>query len=467
MVNESDVVLYLSGAGVTQPVNSFGGAIQTTKVINLSKQNLFPRTTLAEALTGINKYLCLYVKNDNSSEDMNNVVAHLAFNTDHEFDEVKIGKGSSGKGGTEQRVSNILTAPTNIDFKFAESYNTGLPLGQLKFGEFYPIWFWLNVSINNKPLSNRFGLNLTFDPPPGSTTGGSGSGGGTGGGGTNNPPATLPDFSVAVASDFSCNSEAQRTASNMRTFTLEHVLTCGDLSYDSNGNCWISLMGNLIGKVIFASGNHDASEGSGDELIQKYLQAIGQSNSFGVHKFKNVMVVYMNQYESFSSGSQQYNTIKGALEAEKNNSNILWRIAMFHEPLYSAPSHHENLESFRNIWHPIFDANKVDLMLTGHNHNYQRTHPLTFNSANRDNPTTFTTGAPNYTNPTGVMHVVVGTAGRDRYSIDSSPSYLHFSNASTFGFLVLDWTSNGKIMTGKFYRNNGLTILDQWSITKT
>jgi hypothetical protein len=462
MVNFSDIVFYLSGSSVTDPKNSFGGAIQSVKVINNKNLNLFPRTTIDEALTGINKYLCLYVKNTHATDTINNTVAHITFNTEAETDEVQIGKGSSGKNGTEQRVSNILTAPSNVAFSLADQYNNGLPLGVLKAGEFFPIWFWLNVQINYKPLPNRFGVTITFDPAAGSSSGGGGEGGGSGGGGDNTPPPTVTDYTVTSASDYSCSSDAKDTIHNVQGFNPVKHIAAGDLSYDSNGDCWVSEMGTLINVTKIAEGNHES-----DSLMTKYLSKTGESTPYYVHKFKNIMLISFDMYKPFDSGSDQYNTIKSALESAKNDNNIDWRICFHHENFYSAPSHHGNNTSFRNIWHPIFEANNVDLDISGHNHNYQRTYPLKYNSSNADSPTIHNTGDPNYTNPDGIMFLTVGTAGRDLYPIDSQPSHVAFKNASEFGFLVMNFTNNAKKITGKFYKNANVTIVDQWSITKT
>jgi 3',5'-cyclic AMP phosphodiesterase CpdA len=49
-----------------------------------------------------------------------------------------------------------------------------------------------------------------------------------------------------------------------------------------------------------------------------------------------------------------------------------WVVCTFHHPVYSTGKDRDNAE-LRNKWKPIFDAYRVDLVLTGHDHTYGRT----------------------------------------------------------------------------------------------
>jgi len=48
-----------------------------------------------------------------------------------------------------------------------------------------------------------------------------------------------------------------------------------------------------------------------------------------------------------------------------------WKVVTFHHPLFSASDGRDNKE-LRNVWKPIFDTYKVDLVLQGHDHSYAR-----------------------------------------------------------------------------------------------
>ncbi len=48
-----------------------------------------------------------------------------------------------------------------------------------------------------------------------------------------------------------------------------------------------------------------------------------------------------------------------------------WTIVTFHHPLFSASERRDN-EALRNLWKPVLDKYKVDLVLQGHDHSYAR-----------------------------------------------------------------------------------------------
>lgn len=50
-----------------------------------------------------------------------------------------------------------------------------------------------------------------------------------------------------------------------------------------------------------------------------------------------------------------------------------WTIVTFHHPIFSPKAGRDNPE-LRSLWKPLFDEFKVDLVLTGHDHTYARTH---------------------------------------------------------------------------------------------
>lgn len=57
--------------------------------------------------------------------------------------------------------------------------------------------------------------------------------------------------------------------------------------------------------------------------------------------------------------------------------NATWRIVMYHHPGFSSSRAHFEQQQMR-LLSPILEKGKVDLVFTGHVHNYQRTYPMTF-----------------------------------------------------------------------------------------
>jgi 3',5'-cyclic AMP phosphodiesterase CpdA len=48
-----------------------------------------------------------------------------------------------------------------------------------------------------------------------------------------------------------------------------------------------------------------------------------------------------------------------------------WTILTFHHPIFSPAPDRDNAK-LRDLWKPVFDEFKVDLVLTGHDHSYAR-----------------------------------------------------------------------------------------------
>jgi hypothetical protein len=110
----------------------------------------------------------------------------------------------------------------------------------------------------------------------------------------------------------------------------------------------------------------------------------------------------MSTEHDFLEGSIQYNWIKNDL-ASVNRNLTPWVIFLAHRPFYTSSGTDitEGITIYlRTTLEPLFFANKVDLVLVGHMHKYERM--CGFVSYN------FTCGERD---EDGVVHVVVGTAG--------------------------------------------------------
>jgi len=63
------------------------------------------------------------------------------------------------------------------------------------------------------------------------------------------------------------------------------------------------------------------------------------------------------------------------LEKELGNSGSDWKIAFFHHPLYSSGEAHGPSEQLRSVLEPLFLKHGVSLVLSGHEHFYERLKP--------------------------------------------------------------------------------------------
>jgi 3',5'-cyclic AMP phosphodiesterase CpdA len=63
------------------------------------------------------------------------------------------------------------------------------------------------------------------------------------------------------------------------------------------------------------------------------------------------------------------------LEKELRASGSDWKIAFFHHPMYSSAGRHGSDTALKDQLEPLFVKYSVDLVLTGHDHVYERTKP--------------------------------------------------------------------------------------------
>ena len=113
---------------------------------------------------------------------------------------------------------------------------------------------------------------------------------------------------------------------------------------------------------ITAMGNHEEES----PLIKRYL---GLERYYNTYLYKNLRIITLDTQTSFLKGSKQYEFIENTL---KNNKSK-WIIVVMHDSLYSyVPRHYSNLMA-REILAPLFEKYRVDLVISGHNHVYERT----------------------------------------------------------------------------------------------
>jgi hypothetical protein len=131
-----------------------------------------------------------------------------------------------------------------------------------------------------------------------------------------------------------------------------------------------------------------------------------------------------------------------------------------HKPAYTSPTNHAESDDLQDNFHPLFDQYGVDLVLTGHNHNYQRSYPL------KSGEIIETTEKINYNDPEGQIYIVAGTGSVSQYGLDGRSSFIATRDDDNFGYLDVAITNDGKTLTGKFFANSGST-LDTFTIDKS
>ena len=113
--------------------------------------------------------------------------------------------------------------------------------------------------------------------------------------------------------------------------------------------------------VIGARGNH---EGSG-AVYKKYYPITYAAGFYRSFDYGPVHVVVVDNYTSFTQGSAQHTWLTNDLASTTKP----WKIVTFHEPGWGAGDHSNNT-TVQTVLQPLFKTYGVDLVVTGHNHNY-------------------------------------------------------------------------------------------------
>ncbi len=102
------------------------------------------------------------------------------------------------------------------------------------------------------------------------------------------------------------------------------------------------------------------------------------------------------------------------LQADLAKTDLSWKIVVLHRPPFSSGMHGSSLH-VRNAFVPIFERNKVQLVFSGHDHNYERTRPQA-----------------------GVTYVVTGGGGRGTRAVGSSQFTAFSARVAHFVYLVIE-----------------------------
>src|SRR5881628_60464 len=277
-----------------------------------------------------------------------------------------------------------------------------------------------------------------------------------------NAYAALPDFNFAAVGDWACGTTAYNTANNIVSKNTELTLGLGDYSYAKRADCWFKVISPIDGQTRINIGNHDDIS---NKLLDQYMTHFHLTKQFYSFDYQNVHILTMSTEIPFATGSEQYNFVKNDLASAASNPNINWIVVNFHRAMYLSDGGYGVLSSLKGYYHALFDQYNVDLVLNGHQHAYERTFPIKYNSANPSSPIVTDTSTSSYNDPQGEIFATVGTGGASMDNTFLNKAPFAATQFFKFGFLNIDVINGGSTMKATFYANDG-TIGDQFTISK-
>lgn len=290
--------------------------------------------------------------------------------------------------------------------------------------------------------------------------------------------SSINDFNLIAVGDWGCNPNTFNTVRNIEARNPELVLGLGDYSYQNSADCWLKIVDSIDHKMKIAIADHDAIPSS---LLSQYLRHFNLTQQYYSFDYLNVHITVMSEELPVQMGSEQYKFINDDLAAAASNSSIDWIIVVMHEPVYTSPyKQWSGMDlGFIETYQPMFDNYKVDLVLSGDIHNYQRSYSLSYNPLRHydvSDPSDAVTTAPiittiekgNYTDPKGQIYITVGTGGAPlQTSLRGQSNFIAIQDATTHGILDIEIIDNGRRLIGTFYANDDWVIKDRFSIDKS
>jgi acid phosphatase type 7 len=256
------------------------------------------------------------------------------------------------------------------------------------------------------------------------------------------PPS---DPVVLAAGDIAdCASDGdERTAALLDT-NRGVVLTLGDAAYE-NGTleefrkCFGPTWGRHKRRIRPAPGNHEYNSAASGYL-QYFGRAAGPAGR-GYYSFD------LGSWHLVSLNSERDTGAAGAqvrwLRADLARTKARCVLAYWHRPRWTGGKYPDDART-APLWNALYDAH-ADIVLSGHDHNYQRFSPLNKRGA--------------IAKERGIRSFVVGTGGRHFYAL--RPDFRRQAgNARTWGVLELTLRPTGYRwrflpVAGSRYRDSG------------
>ncbi|MFG2177976.1 purple acid phosphatase family protein [Streptomyces abikoensis] len=112
------------------------------------------------------------------------------------------------------------------------------------------------------------------------------------------------------------------------------------------------------------------------------------------------------------SGGAQRRWLERELKAARADRGVDWIVVCMHQPMISSTRSAGSDLGIREAWGPLFDQYGVDLVVCGHEHHYERSHPLRGTLPNdARTPIPVSTRTDVIDTGKGTVHMVIGAGG--------------------------------------------------------
>jgi hypothetical protein len=201
--------------------------------------------------------------------------------------------------------------------------------------------------------------------------------------------AALPgqSFSFAAIGDFGGQSPGEaQNAANIAGAGTQFIQTLGDNIYPAAGlpdpnftttysdfdARFFKQFGPAVKSQAFFPANGN-KEYYGDGEFWAAFPMPGANHSWYSYNWGDAHILVLDSEQPYTPGSAQYSFAQADLAAHQGDA---WRIVVSPRPPYSSTSVNSSSKPAQQYLVPLFEAQHVDLVLSGNSHNYERTVPL-------------------------------------------------------------------------------------------
>ena len=196
---------------------------------------------------------------------------------------------------------------------------------------------------------------------------------------------------------------------------------------------------------IYCEGNHETTS-DGESPETRMYDNLPMCSSYALDKryysfsYGGVGFIILNSNEYMTIGQAAVNQTdwlnQTLIQLSQKN---LFNLVFLHHPLL-----HEGARSYayhRDNWRPLFEQYNVSIIFCGHNHNYERSYPITNSTINPETIEFNNSTLYNYTNLDDPIYIVSGGGGAPLYGPDHCKCSTHDFRAKfekALHFILID-----------------------------
>ena len=240
---------------------------------------------------------------------------------------------------------------------------------------------------------------------------------------------------LAVGDIASCDSNGDEQTAALVSRIPGTIAVLGDIAYENGSgadfaNCFDPSWGKLVPRIKAALGNHEYNTASAAPAFKEFNLPRNAWYSYTLGAWH---VIVLNSNCSHVGGCERDSPQGRWLQADLAAHPARCTLAYWHHPRFSSGLHGSDV-TYAPFWDILARA-KADVVLSGHDHDYERFGPLK-----------------------GIRSFVVGTGGKGHYPLLLPRPGSIVRNGTSFGVLKL--TLRAKDYDWKFVRAGKGTFRD-------